>query len=123
LETKGKEFFKLIYPTETIYIEPDSQHIGFCDDGGFNSIVIHYDNLDNVVPKFTDDFFTIETNGWLVEKCSITNVCIEYETINNKSLDVKLLIHFHSRMIRGDQMDKVKKNINRRDRIKNILKK
>ena len=59
--------------------------IGFCDDGGFNSIVIHYDNLDNVVPKFTDDFFTIETNGWLVEKCSITNVCIEYETINNKS--------------------------------------
>jgi hypothetical protein len=120
LETKGKDFFKLIYPTETIHIEPVSHDIGYCVDGDFNSITIIYINNNEEVPKLTNDFCTIESKGWLVEKSSITNVSIEFD---KNDTEIKLLIHFHSKMIRGDEMDKIKKKINRTNNIKNILKK
>lgn len=121
METKGKDFFKLIYPTETIHIDPVSHDIGYCVDGDFNSITIIYINNNEEIPKLSNEFCCIETFGWLVEKSSITNVSIEFE---KNTTEIKLLIHFHSKMIRdSDDIYKIKKKINRTNNIKNILKK
>ncbi len=117
---KDKDIFKLIYPTETIYIEPVTNSIGYCIDGDFNSIAMTYIEKSGNIPKLTNEFCSIETSAWIVEKSSITNVSTEYD---RDVLEVKLLIHFHSKMIRGDEMDKIKKKINRTKNIKNILKK
>ena len=72
------------------------------------------------IPKLTNEFCSIETSAWIVEKSSITNVSIEYD---RDTLEVKLLIHFHSKMIRGDEMIKIKKKMKRSKNLKNILNK
>lgn len=123
------EKFKLIKKNNIIEINPLKWNLGYCTDGDFNSISIEFKHFDIKGPYFFNEFFTIESNQWIVEKASISSVSIDnYTKIIGtpdylNEFNVKLLIHFHSKIIRGDDMEMIKKFIARKNIIKNILKK
>lgn len=105
-------------------INPKIWNFGLCTDGDYNSINLEFYVYGDEPPKLPDkSFFTIETSQLIVEKASISNIT----TDSDKSIGldsyhrVKLLIHFHSKIIRD--IDKYKKMLNRKKIINKIINK
>ena len=116
---------------EFIEIYDSSFNFGFDDYYNISNLEIYFNdssykgNINKIqngsnISVESNEFCSIETSAWIVEKSSITNVSIEYD---RDTLEVKLLIHFHSKMIRGDEMIKIKKKMKRSKNLKNILNK
>ena len=99
------------------HIKANQWNLGYCTDGDFNSITIEFTYFGEEPPSFSGKIFMLETTKWLVEESSISK--INYNYIKSS---VKLLIHFHSKIIRGDDMAKIKHRLKRKSKIKNILK-
>ena len=53
-------------------------NLGYCTDGDFNSLTVEFDYIENVLPKFDNKIFMVETSRWLVEESSISNLDIDY---------------------------------------------
>ena len=120
IQSSDSKFIKLYNDDNSYNIRPEIWNLNTCVDGDYNSMSITYKST--TCDEFQhSEFFSIETEQFIVDKCTVSNyeISMENDSYSPTMVEVKLLIHFHSPIIKD--VDKYRKLRNRQRVIKKIL--